>query len=210
MEQLHKRFTDEQVKDLIRRYTAQEIERKYVQSILGISKSYFFRLVGEYRDNPEKFSIRYTRKTPTHRIDPEIEDNILRELAVDKKSIQNKNVPLWCYNYSYVKDQLLKKHGQEVSVPTIIDRAKKHGFYLKERVRKIHDREVLTRYAGELIQHDSSHHLWAPHGGVKWYLITSIDDFSRYILYAALVLHETVWTHILALQTLALSYGLPM
>ena len=95
MEQLHKRFTDEQVKDLIRRYIAQVIERKYVQSILGISKSYFFQLVGRYRSDPEKFSIQYTREVPTRGIDPEMEDNILRELAIDKKSIQNKNIPLW-------------------------------------------------------------------------------------------------------------------
>lgn len=210
MEQLHKRFTDDQVKDMIRRYINQEIERKYIQSVLGISKSHFFRLVGEYRDNPENFSIQYAREAPTRGIDPEIEDNILRELAVDKKSIRNKDIPLWSYNYSYVKDRLLKEHKQKVSLPTIIDRAKKHGFYLKERVQKIHDRQILTRYAGELVQHDSSHHLWAPDAGIKWYLITSIDDYSRYILYAALCEKETVWTHILALQTLALSYGLPM
>ena len=210
MEQLHKRFTDNQIKDLIRRYIAQEIERKYVQSILGISKSHFFQLVSRYRGDPEKFSIQYTREAPTRGIDPEIEDNILKELAIDKKSIQNKNIPLWSYNYSYVRERLKTKHGQDVALSTLIDKAKKHNFYLKEKIQKIHDRQVLTRYAGELIQHDSSHHLWAPNGGVKWYLITSIDDYSRYILYAALVLHETVWTHILALQTLALSYGLPM
>lgn len=210
MEQLHKRFTDDQVKDMIRRYINQEIERKYVQSVLGIGKSHFFQLVGRYRDDPEKFSIQYGREAPTRGIDPEIEDNILRELAIDKKSIQNKNVPLWSYNYSYVKERLKTKYRQKVALSTLIDKAKKHGFCLKERIQKIHDRQVLTRYAGELIQHDSSHHLWAPQGGVKWYLITSIDDFSRYILYAALVLRETAWTHILALQTIALSYGLPM
>lgn len=210
MGQLHRRFTDDQVKDILHRYINQQIERKYAQQILGISKSQFFELVSRYRRGPEKFSIQYVREAPTRGIDPEIEDNILKELAIDKKSIQNKNIPLWSYNYSYVRERLKTKHRQSVALSTLIDKAKKHGFYLKERIQKIHDRQVLTRYAGELIQHDSSHHLWAPQGGVKWYLITSIDDFSRYILYAALVLRETVWTHILALQTLALSYGLPM
>ena len=78
MEQLHKRFTDNQIKDLIRRYIAQEIQRKYVQLILGISKSHFFQLVSRYRGDPEKFSIQYTREAPTRGIDPEIEDNILK------------------------------------------------------------------------------------------------------------------------------------
>jgi hypothetical protein len=32
--------------------------------------------------------------------------------------------------------------------------------------------------AGELIQHDSSLHLWSPWAKEKWWLITSLDDFS--------------------------------
>lgn len=81
--------------------------------------------------------------------------------------------------------ELIRKYLRKevkVSLPTIIDRARKNDFYLKKRKRTIHDREVLTNYAGELIQHDSSHHLWAPNSKEKWYLITSLDDFSRYIL----------------------------
>jgi len=66
-------------------------------------------------------------------------------------------------------------------VPTIIDRAKKGGFYIKRSKSKAHDREVVTNYAGELVQHDSSHHKWSPYSDKKWYLITSIDDCSRYL-----------------------------
>ena len=76
-------------------------------------------------------------------------------------------------------------------MPTIIDRARKHDFYLRKPKRTAHDREVLTNYAGELIQHDSSYHLWAPAAREKWYLITSLDDYSRYILYAQLLKKET-------------------
>lgn len=35
------------------------------------------------------------------------------------------------FNYSYVKDQIFKKYQQEVSVPTIIGRAKKTAFTSK-------------------------------------------------------------------------------
>jgi hypothetical protein len=94
-------------------------------------------------------------------------------------------------------------------IPTIIDRAKKNGHYLKKPKRTIHDREVLTNYVGELIQHDSSYHLWSPCAHEKWYLITSLDDYSRLILYATLVKKETSWSHIVALQSVFLSYGLP-
>ena len=94
-------------------------------------------------------------------------------------------------------------------MPTIIDRARKHDFYLRKPKRTAHDREVLTNYAGELIQHDSSYHLWAPAAREKWYLITSLDDYSRYILYAQLLKKETSWAHILALESLILTHGLP-
>ncbi len=36
MTQLHKKFTDTQVKELIRRYLRKEIERTYIQEIMGI------------------------------------------------------------------------------------------------------------------------------------------------------------------------------
>ena len=114
------------------------------------------------------------------------------------------------YNYSYVKDLLETKYNQKVSLPTIIDRAKKNDFYLKRKPGKAsHDREVLTNYIGEIIQHDSSHHLWSPPAREKWYLITSLDDFSRFILYATFLRKETSWAHILALQTVILKYGSP-
>jgi transposase len=208
MSQLHKRFTSEQVKELFDRYLKKEIERKYIQEILGIGKSRFFMLLQEYKEHPEDFTIQYERYTPP-RISENVEQNILKELSIEKGIIQNKEVPLKSYNYSFVKDHLRRKYHQKVSLTTVIRRAKKHGFYLKKPKRTIHDREVLTRYAGELIQHDSSYHLWAPAAQEKWHLITSLDDYSRLILYAALVKKETTWAHILALQTVILRYGLP-
>jgi hypothetical protein len=209
MSQVHKRFTPDQVKELLERYSNNEIERKYIQDILGIKKSRFFMLLKQYKENPQHFTTRYQRTTPPRIISAEIERNILKELTIEKKIIQDKEIPLKSYNYSYIRDRLKGRYRQKVSLPTIIDRAKKHGFYLKKPKRSLHDREVLTRYVGELIQHDSSFHLWAPAAQEKWYLITSLDDHSRFILYASLVKKETTWTHIIALQTVILRYGLP-
>lgn len=209
MSQLHKRFTSEQIKELLVRYSNKEIERTYIQEILGIKQRRFFMLLKRYKSNPESFSIQYRRSKPPRRIAPEIEQNILKELSIDKELIQDKTIPLRSYNYSYIKDRLSQTYQQNVSLPTVIDRAKKHGFYLKKPKRTSHDREVLTHYVGELIQHDASHHLWAPAAQEKWYLITSLDDYSRFILYAAFVKKETSWTHITALQTVILRHGLP-
>ena len=209
MSQVHKRFTSDQVKELLDRYLGDEVERTYLQEILGIKKRRFFALLKQYKEDAHRFTIQYQRKVPSRSLSPKIEKNILKELTIEKKTIEDKDVPLNSYNYSYIKNRLQITYRQEVSLNTIIHRAKKHGFYLKKPKRIIHDREVLTRYVGELIQHDSSFHLWAPAAQEKWYLITSLDDHSRFILYAALVNKETSWTHIQALQTLILRYGLP-
>ena len=92
MAQIHKRFTDDQVRGLFERYVRKEVARKYLQEMLGISKSRFFVLLNEYRKDPEKFSIQYSRSKPTRWIDPVIEANILKELAVDKKMILDKAI----------------------------------------------------------------------------------------------------------------------
>lgn len=209
MAQLHKKFTDDQLKELIERYLKGEIERTYIQDILAIKKRRFFILVKSYRENPKSFSIQYSRRSKTRTISQNTEKNILKELAIEKKLIEDAAIPLRSYNYSYIKDRLGKDYKLKVSLPTIIDRAKKNGFYLKKPKRTIHDREVLTNYAGEIIQHDSSHHKWSPYAQEKWYLITSLDDFSRYLLYAKLLKQETSWAHICALQAVMLKHGFP-
>lgn len=209
MAQLHKKFSDSQVKELFARYLTGEIPRRYIEEILGIKRSRLFILLNEYRKNPGSFSIQYRRAAQAPRIPVEAECAIRKELSAEKKLIDDREVPIRSYNYSYIKDRLESDYGQKVSLPTIINRAKKLGFYLKKPKRSVHDREVLTHYAGQLIQHDSSFHLWAPAAKEKWYLITSLDDFSRFILYAELVRSETSWEHILALQSVFLKHGFP-
>jgi hypothetical protein len=208
--QLHKNFTDDQVKSLFEKYSKGEIKLNYILQILRIKRSRFFELLTKYRNDPDNFSIQYERNTSNYRIDREIEANIIQELKIEKDLIKAKEVPIKYYNYSYLKDLLEQKYGQRVSLPTIIDRAKRNNFYFLRSKRKAHDREVITNYPGELIQHDSSHHLFAPYAGSKWYLITSIDDYSRLILYAVLVERETTWEHILALEAVLLKYGFPL
>jgi hypothetical protein len=69
---------------------------------------------------------------------------------------------------------------------------------------------VLTNYVGELAQHDSSHHVWAPLVDTEWPLITTIDDHSRRILYGDLWEKETSWAHIIAVKTVVLEFGCPL
>ena len=211
MEQLHKKFTDDQVKDLMQRYTNKELKREHIQQMLKIGKTRFFALVKEYRDNPQAFSIQYERQVKTRGIDPAIEKNIFKELKSTKALIEDKSIPLWSYNYNFIKKELEANKNQKVSLQTIINKAKKHGFYIeRSKEHKAHDREVITNNVGELTQHDSSFHRWSPYAQEKWCLITSLDDHSRFIFYAMLVERESAWAHIQALQTVFLKYGLPL
>ena len=84
MTQLHKKFTDDQVKALIERYLEKEIERRYIQEILAIGKTRFFALVKSYLENPDKFSVQYIRSIKTRKIPVHIEKNIIRELMIEK------------------------------------------------------------------------------------------------------------------------------
>ena len=43
----------------------------------------------------------------------------------------------------------------------------------------------------------------------KWYLITTLDDYSRDMLYADLWDRETSWAHIMALKSVVMRFGYP-
>ena len=124
--QLHKNFTDEQVKSSLKSYLDKEIKISYILQMLKIKRRRFFELLAKYRKDPDNFSIQYEykRKTINRKINPDIEKNILKELEIERNLIKNKDIPIKWYNYSYIKDLLEQKYGQKVSLSTIIDRAK--------------------------------------------------------------------------------------
>jgi len=57
---------------------------------------------------------------------------------------------------------------------------------------------------------DASLHRWSPFAEVKWTLISSLDDYSRKILYADFFEKETTWSHLQASEALVRRYGLPL
>ena len=89
---IHKKFTNDQVKELLQKYVNGEVERKYLQEILGIGKSRFFEIIQTYRANPQQFSVDYKRSGRTRSIDPAIKENIINELTIDKKAIENMDI----------------------------------------------------------------------------------------------------------------------
>ena len=208
MNQLHKRFTAEQVKVLLMGYCQGILDRPAIEETLGISKSTFFVLLREYRHNSDEFTLAYHRKTPT-RIPARVETEIGKELMLEKGLIDDSTLPITTYNYSAIRDRLAQQ-GIVVALSTIIDRAKTLSCYQTHPRKKVHDREVVTTAIGALIQHDASHHRWSPYAKERWVLITSLDDFSRKILYAELSEQETTWAHIRAAEALMRTYGIPL
>jgi transposase len=208
MDQLHKRFTDEQIGVLFQLYCQGLLTRADAQEMLSIGKTRFFALLKRYRQDTEAFSVSYKR---TGRAGVSLADETEIELALlqEKEIVEDERLPVSCYNYSAMRDRLAKK-GVKVSVTTIIRRAKRLGCYKPRKKRKTHDREVLTASIGALIQHDASKHLWAPFSQEQWVLITSIDDFSRKLLFADFFRKETTWAHIQAAQALMQAYGFPL
>jgi hypothetical protein len=77
MKQLHKKFNDCQVKDLLTRYLKKKIEREEIQKVLDIKKTRFFALVKRLKDDPENFSVSYFRSIPTRTTSKDIETNIV-------------------------------------------------------------------------------------------------------------------------------------
>lgn len=125
--QLHKQFSNEEVKSVFERYEQKVFELKNALSFLKIGRSRFFILLDRYRADPESFSIEFRREKAPRSIDRKSEKKILLELKKESELIADKRNPVRFFNYSYLKETLEEKHGVVVSLPTIISRAKKMG-----------------------------------------------------------------------------------
>jgi len=156
MEQIHKRFTSEQVKVLLKGYCQGTLDRAAIEETLAIGKTRFFALLRQYRSHMDRFSITYQRESPT-RIPAWVEEETEKELMLERNLVDDSTLPITTYNYSAIRDRLAKREIK-VALSTIIDRAKGLDCYQPHPKKKAHDREVITTAIGALIQHDASHH----------------------------------------------------
>lgn len=81
--QIHKRFTTEKVKFLLRGYCEGTLDRPTIEEVLEINRSRFFKLLEKYRHDRDDFSIAYQRVTHS-RLPPEVEKEIEKELMLEK------------------------------------------------------------------------------------------------------------------------------
>lgn len=206
--QLHKRFTDDQMRLLLDLYLKKAITLRQLLQQLECTESRFYQILRAYRRAPDKFTIAYARNTPQHRLPKEADRVIREELEIDRKLIGDKETPLQQYNYAAVRDEVVRRLGYRISAQTVRNRAREWQYWIpRARKEKAPSREVVTEVAGMLLQHDSSYHKWSPYTDERWTLITTLEDYSRYLLYADFVKTETAWAHIKAVESVILKYG---
>lgn len=119
MQQIHRRFTTEQVKALFQQYDHGHMTRREVEELLDTGKTRFFALLADYRQDASAFSVAYER-TAHSRLAQVTEDALQRELCAEKALVEDKRLPISTYNYSAVRDKL-DTAGIAVSLPTVID-----------------------------------------------------------------------------------------
>ena len=124
-EQVHKRLADEQVRMILGRYTGKELTAAEAIELLGLKRRQFFEWAQRYRMDPHGFTVQYQRKEKNRKLDDAVDRHILEELAIEKALIDDPALPIRFYNYSYIQDRIRKNYREKVSLPTIIDRAKK-------------------------------------------------------------------------------------
>ncbi|MGA2122765.1 MAG: hypothetical protein ABSG49_12110 [Methanoregula sp.] len=134
-EQVHKRVTDEQMRMIMERYLAGELSASHAMELLGLKRSQFFEWVQKYKNHPESFSIEYRRKGTNRQLDERLHAHILQELEKEKALIDDPSIPIRFYNYSYIQDRLREHYRAKVSLPAIIDRAKKTAITSRNRTR---------------------------------------------------------------------------
>ena len=133
--QIHGRLTDEQVQIILEKYVSNELGRVQAMDMLGLGRSQFFEWVKRYKDGCREFSIAYARETHNRVISRAMEERILHELKREKALIDDPAMPVRFHNYSFIRDQIIKECHEEVSLPTIIDRAKKTAFISQNQGR---------------------------------------------------------------------------
>ena len=211
---IHKTIKDNEARQIFAWYETKTIGKVEAQTKLGIKDSQFYAWLKKYRKNPKEFTLAYKRSSINRKLPDDVIARIHRELEMDKRLIDNPNIPFMFFNYSAIRDDVVGATGYNtLSAQTVINYAKRWGYYIERPKKKAHTREVVTDYVGMLLQHDSSHHQWTPYAidgkgkPIKWDLITTLDDHSRKILYAELFERETAWAHIQALESVILNYG---
>ena len=79
---------------ILNRYNNNELSREQAMELLGLKRRQFFEWLKKYRENRKDFSIEYSRKRSSRKIDNGIEESIIKELKVELRMIPDKETGL--------------------------------------------------------------------------------------------------------------------
>ena len=88
MDQIHRRFSTDHVRNLLQGYLEGLLECPAIEETLGINKFRFFALLRIYRKDPEMFTLTYRRSTPG-KLSSALEGEIRKALLAEKSLIEN-------------------------------------------------------------------------------------------------------------------------
>lgn len=207
--QVHKRIVLFFMKEVLENYDQKRIDLLDALSLLKLSKSQFCRRLKIYRQNPSEFGISYVRASVNHKLSAETDEKIAEILRDEKELICDPSVRISRYNFEALSEELKREKGVAASAETIRKKAISWKMHRpKEHFVKIY-RELETTKIGRLFQHDTCLHQWSPFCKA-FYLILTVDDHSRRIVYAKFFEQETSMNHILAVRDTVQKYGLPL
>ena len=116
MGQIHKQFSDDEVKQYLKWYEDKVLTNSEVLQALGIKDSRFYVLLSQFRNRPEKFSVTYKRIRPTRSLPSTVVKEIRRELELEHGFITNPAMPIMFYNYAAIRDAVESSTGHALSI----------------------------------------------------------------------------------------------
>jgi len=111
-------------------------------------------------------------------------------------------------NHCHIADLLEEKISKRIHPSTIRRILLKEQLYQpKPQKRRPRKRFEMASF-GELVQMDTSEHLWLPKLEKETYMIALLDDHSRELLATELVERDTTWNNMLIIRRVIEEYGL--
>ena len=87
--QLHKRLSNQQVATILEHYCSKEIPLEHALLNLGIQQARFFRILEQYRNHPDTFTIGHARTYANNKLGENIDSSMVavhgREIVSDHK-----------------------------------------------------------------------------------------------------------------------------
>jgi hypothetical protein len=110
-------------------------------------------------------------------------------------------------NNCHLSDVLEETSGRSLSPSTIRSILMESGRYHPQRKKRRARKRFERKSFGELVQMDTSEHLWLPALGKRTYLVAMEDDYSREFLAARIFTSDTSWNNLCVIREMVERYG---